>query len=805
ARDRAARDRAARDRAARDAVHRSLLAGLLSHVGLWDQEKRNYQGARNARFAVWPGSALAGSQPRWIMAAELVETSRLWARVVARVQPEWIEALAGQLVKRSYSEPRWVERRGEAVADERVTLYGVPVVASRRVGYGRVDRAAARELFIRHALLGGEWETGHAFWHDNVRLVEEVRAVEVRARRWDILVEEEVLFDFYDQAVGKDVVSTRHFDTWWRKASRTQPRLLHFPVELLLDPGAGSVDLAGYPGTWRQGDLTLPVSYELDPGSITDGLVVEVPLGVLNQVSGEGFDWQVPGLREELVTALVRSLPKAYRRPLVPIPERVREFLAGHGPGDGPLLAVLARALSQPGEAAIPPGAWQIDKVPPRLLVTFRVTDEAGATVAAGKDLDALRSTLAGPVRDVLARAAVSPLGRPGTAAGRESRGSPDQDPPPGPGPGGRAPGELVWARLDRYSGSNRAQTSGETTGQVRQEPGPVPAGSRTDRTPGQAPTLGQARTPTSRAERSRGTGPEPARRGIEQTGITEWDFGTLPAVVEGQVAGRTVRAYPALVDESGSVAIRVLASEQEQRAAMWAGTRRLLIQSVPSPLGRLRRALTNATKLALAHAPHAGPAELMEDCLTAAADQLLAVHGGPVRDPASWDRLRRAVAGELPAALTGVVETVADVLGAARAVERRLEATTAPALAPTVEDVWVQLYRLVYPGFVAATGAARLAELPRYLAAMERRLDKAPEAPRRDQERMARIRALEERWHGLVDALPPGPVPADLAEVRWMTEELRVAVFAQVLGTRRPASETRVARALDEVSALVG
>ncbi|NJP17285.1 ATP-dependent RNA helicase HrpA, partial [Streptomyces thermoviolaceus] len=317
-----------------DRIHISLLAGLLSHIGMKDVReskdsgpgarrdggRNEYLGARNAKFAIFPGSALFKKPPRFVMAAELVETSRLWARVNARIEPEWVEPLAGHLVKRTYSEPHWEKDQAAVMAYEKVTLYGVPIVARRKVNYGRIDPEVSRELFIRHALVEGDWRTHHKFFADNRRLLSEVEELEHRARRRDIVVDDETLFDFYDQRVPAHVVSGAHFDSWWKRKRQEQPDFLDFEREMLVRESAQEVTKADYPDTWRQGDLKFRVTYQFEPGADADGVTVHIPLQVLNQVTGEGFDWQIPGLREELVTELIRSLPKPIRRNYVPAP-----------------------------------------------------------------------------------------------------------------------------------------------------------------------------------------------------------------------------------------------------------------------------------------------------------------------------------------------------------------------------------------------------------------------------------------------------------------------------------------------------
>ncbi len=677
-----------RQAADRDALHQALLAGLLSHVGLREGEGRDYLGARNARFRLSPGSGLAATPPRWVMAAELVETTRLWAHTNARIRPEWAERLGGHLVKRTYSEPHWDAGRGQAMAHERVTLYGVPLVERRRVGYGRIDPPLARELFIRHALVEGDWVTHHDFADRNRGLIGHLRDLEARARR-DLLVDEEALVDFFDERIPAGVVSARHFDRWWRDARRERPALLDYTTEVLVLPGAGRVSPDDFPDEWHQGELTLPLRYEFDPTSPTDGVTVEIPLGVLNRVRAGGFDWQIPGRRHELVTALIRTLPKDLRRSLAPAPDHARAFLDRAGPGDGPLVPTMARVLSNLTGAPVPAGAFRPDRLPGHLRVHFRVIGEDGTVLGEGDDPDALKVALGAHVQAVLAEAAA----------------------------------------------------------------------------------------------------------GIEHPGATAWAFGTIPSVVTVDRDGVTLTGYPALVDEGDRVAVRVLPDEEAQHRSMWAGTRRLLLLTVPSVRRVLRDRLTTRTKLGLAHAPHAGYAELLDDCVGAAADQLLAAHGGPVRDAESFERLRAAVAAELGDRAVGVVAAVGRILEHRRRIEGRLDAVTAPALLPAVADVRAQLDRLVHPGFATATGARRLPDLLRYLRAVEHRLDKLPGNPARDRERQEQVRLLEHELDQLVAAgqLEPG----DERRLRRLLDELRVSLFAQHLGTAERVSVARLAREL--------
>ncbi|MFF4844179.1 ATP-dependent RNA helicase HrpA [Streptomyces collinus] len=400
-----------------DRVHVSLLAGLLSHIGMKDVKdgnKNEYLGARNAKFAVFPGSALFRKQPRFVMSAELVETSRLWARVNAKIEPEWVEPLAGHLLKRTYSEPHWEKDQAAVMAYEKVTLYGVPIVAQRKVNYGRIDPEVSRELFIRNALVEGDWRTHHKFFADNRRLLSEVEELEHRARRRDIVVDDETLFDFYEQRVPEHVVSGAHFDSWWKRKRHEQPDFLDFEREMLVRESAGAVTKADYPDSWRQGQLTFRVTYQFEPGADADGVTVHVPLQVLNQVTDEGFDWQIPGLREEVVTELIRSLPKPVRRHYVPAPNYAKAFLDRAVPLQEPLTVTMARELKR--MVGVPFEADDFDwaKVPDHLKITFRIVDERRRTLAEDKDLEALRLRLKPKARQALSQAAAATASRSG-------------------------------------------------------------------------------------------------------------------------------------------------------------------------------------------------------------------------------------------------------------------------------------------------------------------------------------------------------------------------------------------------------
>jgi ATP-dependent helicase HrpA len=685
-------------------VHVSLLAGLLSHLGLKDTEKNEYLGARSAKFAVFPGSALFKKPPRWIMSAELVETSRLWARVNARIEPEWVEPLAQHLVKRTYSEPHWEKDQAAVMAYERVTLYGVPLVAQRKVNYGRIDPEVSRELFIRNALVEGDWRTHHQFFHDNRKLLGEVEELEHRARRRDILVDDETLYDFYDGRIPEHVVSGAHFDSWWKNKRREEPEALNFEQSMLINENAEAVTKADYPDSWRQGALKFRVTYQFEPGADADGVTVHIPLQVLNQVTADGFDWQIPGLREEVVTELIRSLPKPVRRHYVPAPNYAKAFLERAVAGPDPLPLVLARELQRMVGVPVSAEDFDLAKVPDHLKITFRVVDERRRKIAEDKDLEALRLRLKPKTREAITKA------------------------------------------FERVS--------------------------------------------------------DPALASVEQrTGLKDWTVGTLPRTFEARRSGQPVKAYPALVDEGASVAVRLFDTEAEQAEAMWRGTRRLILLNVPvNPAKFAADRLSNQQKLALSRNPHGSVQALFEDCATAAADRLIAAHGGPAWDEAGYRRLYDAVRADLVELTARSVQQVQQVLAAWQSCERRLKDTTSLVLVANLQDVKEQLSALVHAGFVTQAGLKRLPDLLRYLVAVDRRLQQMPGGAQRDGTRMEKVREIQGEYADLLAAQPPGrPLPAAVRDIRWMIEELRVSYFAHALGTAFPVSDKRVFKALDE------
>ena len=814
-----------------DRIHQALLAGLLSHLGMQEVTevrvgaqpakgaaakagrpartvaRNEYLGARGARFAIFPGSPLSRRPPAWIMAGELVETSRLWARDVARIQPEWAEELAPHLVKRTYSEPAWSTKQGAAMALERVLLYGVPIVAQRRVLYAKIDPEHARELFLRHALVQGEWTTHHVFFHDNRRLLADAEQLEHRARRRGLVVDDDALFAFYDERVPADVVSARHFDTWWKQARRDDPELLTFTLGMLVADDAALVDDTHFPSVWPQGDLELPITYQFDPGTDADGVTVHIPLPVLNRVRPEGFDWLVPGMQLELATGLVRTLPKPVRVQLVPAPDVARDVVhwiaeaypawqdtarAGDmAPSFHDAFAAAVRALRG---VDIPDDAWDDERLPAHLRVTFRVHEERGGSsvmVDQGSDLIALQRRLAAQSQRAVSSAVRDAV----RSAMREASATPSAVAPPAIAPSAIAPPAVA--------------PSGSTPSAIA-----PPAAA-----PGAAPPAARAATQSAAP-----TGQQSGGSDLERTALNRWPEdlpgGRIPEEVTTVVGGLTVRGFPALVVEpvargakgagrtvTAPVALRVLADAPSQAPRHAAGVRELLLTELGLPTGRVTSRWSGTQALTLAASPYPSTDALVTDLQRAAVDALLtegpaAAHGGAlVRDAAGYAAVRAVVRGALEDRTYRVAGDAAAVLTAARDVDGRLREKNSLALLGTVTDVRDQLARLVADGFVARAGAARLTHLVRYLRAAEHRLTRAVTDPQRDQGLAWQVRELEDAYReaqaAARTAAPDPTRDARLADVAWMLEELRVSLFAQQLGTAHPVSAKRIRTAL--------
>lgn len=759
-------------------IHKSLLTGLLSHVGVKEEREkdskgrnrgpREYLGARGTKFAIFPGSGLFKKGPDWVLSAELVETSRLWARTNAAIEPQWIEEVGKHLISVQYSEPHWSLSSGAAVAYAKGTLFGLTIYADRPVQYARVDAAAARELFIQSALVEGQWHTQHKFYLRNQRALAEVEELEARLRRRDLRVDDSVLFAFYDARIPAHVTDVRAFDKWWKQARLEDDNYLDFNPEKLINEEAADYDDSQFPRQWVQrtdsGELTLDLRYEYAPtagvgGARTeaakrDGVAVQVPILFLNQLSPEPFRWQIPGLRHELVTALIKSLPKAIRRNFVPAPDVARAACAAleedYSPATDELLPSLALVLRRLRGVVVEPEAFNWDAVPEHLKMGFQVRNARNKILGEGKDLRALQQQLHKEIRSALA----------------DSLGASDE-----------AMAKMVALAQGGSGNSGGSGNAGSSAASAKKG----------------------AKSPAKGTQAEAG-----ASGGVrEVTGLTAFPAdmfpdGAIPRKVQRVIATQAVNGYPALVDEGSSVGLRIFPTEAEQLHEQRRGIIRLLQLQVPSPVRYVSEHLSHKEKIVFTQNPHGSIDELIRDCTVAALDHL--VPHTPIFTHAEYSELYEHVRAELIETVFDVTKLVAEILSEATALKKAIKKATSLTTMHAVSDVKAQMENLVYPGFVAQTGYDQLVHLPRYLKAAQVRLTKLGPNLHRDNQLMLTVQDLEDSYDNAVKSLPAGTiVPDALRRVNWMIEELRVSFFAQELGTAYTVSEKRIAKAQRE------
>ena len=684
-------------------IHRALLAGLLGNIGMKSDESGEYLGTRGIKFLMFPGSVLRKAGPQWVMAAELVETARLYARNAARIAPEWIEPLAVRLVARHYFDPHWEKDRGMVTAYERVTLHGLTIIPKRRVEYGPLNPLEAREIFIHRALTAGELRTRGGFFEHNHSLIRELRELEHKARRRDVLVDEHTIYEFYDSIVPEGIYNATGFERWRREAEVENPQILYLTRDYLMQHAAAQITAALFPDKLRAGDAELDLRYRFELGHALDGVTATVPLHLLNTLEGTPFDWLVPGLLREKATWCIRALPKNIRRHLFPLPEQVNAFLdsvsavvtpnpTSRSGGGGrectasfsdTLRKFIQRRIGEP----IAESPWDDDALPAHLRMNYRVVDEAGRELAMGRDLLALKGQL----------------------------------------------------------------------GQAAQL------------------TFGQA---------------EP---GIERAGLRAWDFGDLPEEIAFTRSGRRLTGYPALVDEGDSVAIRLFDLRPAADEAMRAGVRRLLRLTLKEQIRQLEKGAPGFLQPALQLRSVASAEDLKDDFINAIADRAFIAEDALPRTQKAFEALRGRARTRLPAVTEAAIRLFSTIAEEYQRLSARLASVKGPLARPAA-DIRAQASRLVCKGFFSATPWERLADLPRYLKAMQLRLDKYGNSEERDAKHAQSIAELTKRYDERLDKQrKAGAVDPRLEEFRWHLEELRVSLFAQELKTPYPVSYKRL------------
>ncbi len=680
-------------------LHIALLSGLLSHVGMKEIEKHEYIGARNIKFAIFPNSAIFKNQPKWCIASELVETSRLWGRTASKIEAEWIEPIAKHLVKYSYSEPRWSKKQGTTIANEKVTLYGLPIVASRTVNYSKIDPILSRSLFIRHALVEGDWQTNHSFYKQNQKLINEVEDLEHKSRRQDILIDDDDLYNFYDERIDKSVISAKHFDTWWKTKQKIDPEFLNVEKNMLIKPSAQPVKVNDYPDFWYQDNLKLPLSYQFDLGNTRDGVTITIPLNILNQIKNSGFDWQVPGFRYDLIISLIKSLPKSLRKSLVPAPNYAEAFLSRVNSTTSSLLETLQNQFRKMTGIRIESTDWQLDQVPSYLKMNFSIVDH-NREIAFGKDLVKLQEQLKTEVQQALS-------------------------------------------------------------------------------------SLTQKKSIK-----------------IEKNNITDWDFGSLPAIYEEKQNNYTIKAYPAIIDNQHSVSIKLVDSLEEQKRLSKLGIRRLLILNIPSPIKYLHEKLPNKSKLGLYFNSFGTVLNLIDDCIACGVDHLIEKNNQSIDNKQQYQQLLTYTKSHINETVVDIAKQVESILTLHFNINKKLKGRVDLSLAFALSDIKQQVSELVYKGFVAQNGYDKLPDIYRYLSAIEKRLEKLGSNMAKDRQAMNIIEEVKNEYQTWLNSLPENQKSlSKVTNIKWMIEELRVNLFAQQLGTPYPISAKRIRQQIETVS----
>ncbi|HSW16219.1 MAG TPA: ATP-dependent RNA helicase HrpA [Ramlibacter sp.] len=729
-----------------EALHKSMLAGLLGNLG-WKMDdapnpasgqrqsggggsqSSEYLGARGIKFHRHPGAHLRKRPGRWIVCAELVETTRLYGRGIANIDAQWVEEVADHLLKKQLLDPHWEKKQAEVVALERATLYGLVIYSGRRVPFARVDQQGAREIFIREGLVEGQWDTPLPFLAANRKLIKQVQDIEHKSRRQDVLVDEELIFAFYDQQLPADVFNGATFEGWYRTHSRQNPNLLKLTRDELMRHEAAGITTDAFPRTIRLGGVDCAATYLHEPGDARDGLTVSVPLFVLNQVNDERCEWLAPGMLKDKVQALLKSLPQRPRSRFVPLPESATrlagEMTAPEVFGHGSLTDALLKRVRDACSLDVKRTDFKLDMVPPHLFMNIVVVDEHGRQLGMGRNLGALKSELGAQ-----ARGAFQAL-----AALKTQPGAGPQSPHPSPLP-----------------------RAGEGAG---------------------ADAGGRAKTHAG----------EGAKAIAANDRYMAWTFGELPELMEIRKGGASLIGFPALVNQGDAVSIEVFDEPEVAAGKHRAGLRRLFALQIRDAIKYLEKNIPDLQKMAVAYMPLGTLEELREQIIDVALDRAFLMEPIPADEP-SFKRRVDEGRGRLTLIANEVARLAGAILVDYAAAARKLKDTrNAPEVS---QDVAQQLQRLMPKRFLKDTPWAALQHLPRYLKAIVLRLDKLRADPARDAARLTELRPQETRYWRLV-ADRKGSVDERMQEFRWLLEELRVSFFAQELRTPQPVSAKRM------------
>jgi len=671
--------------ASNEAIHQALLSGLLGNIGNKSLESNEFLGPRNIRFYIHPGSWQAKKPPKWVMCAELVETTRLYGRMVAQVAPEWVESLASHLVKHQYSEPHWQKGPAQVSAYERTTLYGITLCPKRRVNYGPIDPVVSREIFIREALVQGDYKSRAAFYKYNQSVISEIESLEAKGRRRDILVDEQALYQFYDERIPGDIYNGEAFEKWLKSVQKKNPELLYLQKESLMRHEAEHISEGQFPGAMELNGATLKLDYHFEPGHAEDGVSVIVPVAILAQLHEQSFDYLVPGLLRDKIVAMIKCLPKSLRKLLVPVPDYADAFLATEYDRLLPLIDNLAAHMQKTRGVSVATDAWQLENLPAFYHMNFRVIDQDHKLIGTGRDLQALQKDLANMSEEVLS--------------------------------------EL----------------------------------------------------PTS---------------GIEKQNVTQWDFGDLPEVIELEQQGMVLRAYPAIVDENEeSVSVRLFSDEAQARAHMRPGLRRLFRLVARQEMKYMRKNLRHLDKIQLYYTSIGNKQSLLQDMEDAIIDYALLAAVDDIRSEEKFNTLASDARKNLMTVANEICDVIHNSLAQYHKLAKKLHGNIPLPWFTAVKDIKQQLGCLVYEGFISATPRAWLKHLPRYIEAINLRLEKLERSLDADKKRQTECQKHWDRVYTQISDNPQQKLSTEWERYRWMVEEMRVSAFAQELKTSIPVS----------------
>lgn len=678
-----------------DAIHQAILSGLLSHAGL-KNEDGEYQGARNNIFAIFPGSNLRKKRPLWIMAAEMLETQRHYGLTVAQIDPLWLEKQASHLIKKSYSEAHWEKRPAQISAYEKSTLYGLIINPRKKINYGPIDPELSRELFIRGAFVAREYSSHAAFFQNNQQLFSDIEKLEHQSRRQDVLVEDEVVYQFYDERIPAGIYNSKKFDSWRKETEKDNAKILYLSRDYLMQHTAGDITEEQYPKQLIVNNTALPLSYHFEPGSSDDGVTLTVPLTLLNTLNPIQFEWLIPALLREKTTQLIKTLPKTLRKNFVPVPQFADACIDAINDRSLPLIHSISQHLTKISGITIPDDAWQVNSLDPHFFMNFDVRDQHNKSLAKGRNLSSIQASLSQEVSEQFSTS-------------------------------------IKWE--------------------------------------------------------------------LEQSRLTQWDFTDLPEVINKTVNNLNIQGFPALQDDEDSVSIVIVDTQTQAEEIHHGGLKRLYLLALKQQIKYLTKNLPNIQKICMNYATIGGCNDLKLSIIDASIEKSFFENKHAIRNKKSFAENVQQGSNHLVNNANQICEILSDVFERYNKIRKQIKKNTKPNWLISLNDIQSQLEHLIYEDFLYYTPAEYLSSYPRYLQAIQQRLDKLQQTAERDRQYTNMLTPYWDHFIELNDDYYEHPV---FSLYRWMLEEYRVSLFAQGLKTQIPVSEKRLEKQWQEVKKII-